>query len=97
MMTTFTQDQPYYQRTRDNRRAHICSMPGHTRYWLNSGAALWVCERCHPPVGDVAIAMVWELVGPALVRSRRCRDVPGVPGDGYTALVSRLRRESKWD
>lgn len=55
-------DPPYYQRTRDNRRVHVCTTVGHTRYWLNSGAALWVCERCHPAVGDVAIAMIGEIV-----------------------------------
>lgn len=60
-MTTDPLDAPYYTRTRDNRRVHVCTMPGHSRYWLNVGAVLWICVGCHPPVGEVAIAMVWEI------------------------------------
>lgn len=61
-MTTLDKtDDPYYTRTRDGRRAHICATPGHTRYWLNSGAALWLCAVCHPPKWDVALAGVREL------------------------------------
>lgn len=64
MPTTDPLDAPYYQRTRDGRRVHVCTMAGHGRYWLNSGAALWVCERCHPPLpgASVALVSVGELV-----------------------------------
>lgn len=57
-------DPPYYTPARDGHRVHICPMPGHSRYWLNAWAALWVCEKCHPPKRDVALAMVWEIEGP---------------------------------
>lgn len=46
-------DPPYYTRLPDGRSIHICGMPSHSRYWLNVGARLWVCEACHPAVGSV--------------------------------------------
>lgn len=58
-------DTPYYTKTRDGRRVHVCQIPGHTRYWLNVGAALWVCERCHPHPSGIpsdAPARVEELM-----------------------------------
>lgn len=62
MTTTAPLDAPYYTKTRDGRRVHVCAMPGHDRYWLNVGAALWVCAACHPPLPgeSVALARVGE-------------------------------------
>lgn len=38
-------------------------MRGHSRYWLNVGAKLWVCCGCHPsPKGAIVeVRMVEEL------------------------------------
>lgn len=52
-MTTPTPDPPYHTLASDGRSIHICGMRDHSRYWLNVGARLWVCERCHPGVGPV--------------------------------------------
>lgn len=61
---TIQPDPPHYTTARDNRRVHICHMAGHSRYWLNVSVepGLWICERCHPPVGDCALAERWEIV-----------------------------------
>lgn len=56
-------DAPFYTLASDGRHVHICGMRGHSRYWLNSGAALWICCACHPSVGTVEVKRVEELVG----------------------------------
>jgi hypothetical protein len=55
-------DAPFYTLLPDSRHIYICLMPGHSRYWLNVGAALWVCEACHPAVGTVEVKPVDEIV-----------------------------------
>lgn len=54
-------DLPFYTLASDGRYIHVCTMPGHSRYWLNVGAALWICDRCHPAVGMVEVKPVEEL------------------------------------
>lgn len=56
-------DAPFYTLASDGRHIHVCTMPYHTSYWLNVGAKLWVCDRCHPaPEGaNVEVKRVEEL------------------------------------
>lgn len=67
---TIHPDPPFYTTARDNRRVHICRMAGHSKYWLNVAAALWVCERCHPPTVSCALAERWEIVAAEEVAER---------------------------
>lgn len=47
-------DAPFYTLASDGRHIHICGMRGHSRYWLNVKAKLWICEACHPsPKGAI--------------------------------------------
>lgn len=59
---TPTPDPPFYTTLPDGLSIHLCTMRDHSRYWLNSGARLWVCERCHPGVGPVEVRGVGEIV-----------------------------------
>lgn len=56
-----TPDPPYYTTLPDGRSVHLCTMRDHSRYWLNVGARLWVCEACHP-MGGVEVKGVGEIM-----------------------------------
>lgn len=56
-----TPDPPFYTLAADGRYVHICTMRDHSWYWLNVGARLWVCERCHPTTLGSARREVGEI------------------------------------